>query len=150
MLYRLPTRSAMDAALPCTTDSGNRGAMALPSVLDEIDRLFDELVRRPWGAAARQLVPAQVRETADGWTVDLPVEGLRSDDIQVKVHGRQLTVGGRRQSTQARRQSGRWAQMREEQSWYRTIPLPADANPDDIEASVEGSTLSIHIGRRKR
>jgi HSP20 family protein len=124
--------------------------MALPSVLDEIDRLFDELVRRPWGATARPLVPAHVKETTEGWTIDLPVEGLRSADIQIKVQGRQLTVAGRRHSAQARRQSRGWAHTREEESWYRTIPLPADANPEDIEATVEGPTLSIRIGRRKK
>jgi HSP20 family protein len=120
--------------------------MPLPSVLDEIDRLFDELVRRPWGAAARQLVPAQLREVKNGWVVDLPVEGLRAADLKIEVHGRQLTVIGQRRNEQ----KGRWTQTQEEVAWYRTIALPAEANPDDVEATVEGSTLSIHIGRRKR
>ena len=124
--------------------------MPLPSVLDEIDRLFDELVRRPWGAAARQLVPVHFREVKDGWSVDLPVEGLDAADVKVEVHERQLTVSGQRRSGQERRQGGRWTHTQEQVSWYRTIPLPAEANPDDVEASVEGSTLSIHIGRRKR
>lgn len=124
--------------------------MPLPSVLDEIDRLFDELVHRPWGAAARQLVPAQFREVKDGWIVEIPVEGLRAADLKVEVHGRQLTVIGQRRNKQQERNKGRWTQTQEEVSWYRTIPLPAEANPDDVEASVEGSTLSIHIGRHKR
>jgi HSP20 family protein len=124
--------------------------MPLPSVLDEINRLFDELVRRPWGAASRQLVPVQLREVKDGWIVDLPTEGLHAADLKVEVHDRQLTVSGQHRSGQKRRQGQEWARMREEVSWYRTVPLPADANPDDVEASVEGSTLSIHIGRRKR
>ena len=124
--------------------------MALPSVLDEIDRLFDELIHRPWGGASRQLVPVQLREVSDGWVVDLPVEGLQARDLKVAVQDRQLTVTGQRRHEQARRQSGRWTQTQEAVSWYRTIPLPAEANPDDVEASVEGSTLSIHIGRRKR
>ena len=124
--------------------------MPLPSVLDEINRLFDELVRRPWGAASRQLVPVQLREVKDGWIVDLPVEGLRAADLKVEVHDRQLTVSGQRRSGEKRRQGQEWTHTREEVSWYRTVPLPVDANPDDVEASVEGSTLSIHIGRRKR
>jgi HSP20 family protein len=124
--------------------------MPLPSVLDEINRLFDELVRRPWGAASRQLVPVQLREVQDGWIVDLPVEGLRAADLKVEVHERQLTVSGQRRSGQQKRQGHGWTRTQEEVSWYRTVPLPVEANPDDVEASVEGSTLSIHIGRRKR
>jgi len=124
--------------------------MPLPSVLDEIDRLFDELVRRPWGTATRQVVPAQLREVKDGWVVDLPVEGLRAADLKVEVHGRQLTIIGQRRNEKQQQQKGRWTQTREEVASYRTIALPADADPDDVEATVEGSILSIHIGRRKR
>ncbi|HVO23126.1 MAG TPA: Hsp20/alpha crystallin family protein [Candidatus Margulisiibacteriota bacterium] len=124
--------------------------MPLPSVLDEINRLFDELVRRPWGAASRQLVPVQLREVKDGWIVDLPVEGVRATDLKVEVHDRQLTVSGQRRSGQQKRAGQGWTHTREEVSWYRTVPLPMDANPDDVEASMEGSTLTIHIGRRKR
>ena len=124
--------------------------MPLPSVLDEINRLFDELVRRPWGAAPRQLVPVQLREVKDGWIVDLPTEGLGAADLKVEVHDRRLTVSGQRRGGEKKREGKGWTQTREEVSWYRTVPLPVDANPDDVEASVEGSTLSIHIGRRKR
>ncbi len=70
--------------------------MPLPSVFDEIDRLFDELVRRPWGIASRRLVPAEIREVEDGWIVELPVEGVRAADLKVDVHGSQLTVAGHR------------------------------------------------------
>ena len=124
--------------------------MPLPSVLDEIDRLFDELIRRPWGATARQLVPAQLREVKDGWVVDLPVEGLRAADLKVEVRGRQLTVTGQRRSEAKQQHKGRWTQTQEEVSWYRTIALPAEADPDKVEATVEGTLLSIHVGRRKR
>jgi HSP20 family protein len=121
--------------------------MSLPSVLDEIDRLFDELVRRPWGSAARRVMPAQFHEVKDGWVVDVPVEGLRAADLKIEVHGRQLTVSGQRRNEQRQQQRGRWTQT--QVAWYRTVPLPAEANPDDVQATVEGSMLSIHIGRRK-
>jgi len=125
--------------------------MALPSVLDEIDRLFDELVHRPWAAASRQLVPVQLREVKNGWIVDVSVEGIRPADLKIEVHERQLTISGQRRSRpQLRHQGEEWTRRLAEVSWYRTIPLPVEANPDDVEASVEGATLSIHIGRRRR
>ncbi len=124
--------------------------MPLPSVLDEIDRLFDELVRRPWAAPSRQLVPAEFRDVKDGWVVDLPVEGLQGAELKVAVHDRQLTISGQRRHERKQRQGGGWTQTQAAVSWSRTLPLPAEADPDDIQASVQGSTLSIHIGRRKR
>ena len=108
------------------------------------------MIRRPWGATARQLVPVQLRDVKDGWVVDLPVEGLRAADLKVEVSGRQLTITGQGRSEAKQQHKGRWMQTQEEVSWYRTIPLPPEADPDKVEATVEGSVLSIHIGRRKR
>ena len=119
-------------------------------MLDEIDRLFDELVRRPWGGASRRLVPTEIREVEDGWIVVLPVEGLGAADLKVDVYGSQLTVTGHRRQ-QDRQPQGKmgWSHTHQEISLHRTINLPSGANPDAVEAKLEGSTLTIHIGRRK-
>ena len=122
--------------------------MPLPSVLDEIDRLFDELIRQPWGSN-RELVPAEVREIEDGWLVKLRVEGLTAADLQVHVRGTQLTISGQRREARERRGKASWTQTQQEITFHRTIALPAGADPDNIDAKVEDSTLSIHIRRRK-
>jgi HSP20 family protein len=123
--------------------------MPLPSVLDEIDRLFDELVRRPWGTAARQVVPAEVHEVNDGWTVKLPVEGLTAADLQVHMQGDHLSVTGHRRRARQRRGETGWTQTQQEIAIHRTIALPAGADPESIDAKIEGSTLTIHIRRRQ-
>ena len=123
--------------------------MPLPSLLDEIDRLFDELIHRPWGAAARELVPAHVREVQDGWIVELPVEGLRAADLKVMVSGRQLTVRGHQRRQREGLSGGRWTQAQHEVDFHRSMMLPGDADPDSVEASIEESTLSIRIRKRR-
>jgi HSP20 family molecular chaperone IbpA len=124
--------------------------MPLPSILDQIDQLFDELVHRPWGTAARQLVPAELREVKDGWVVELPVQGLRAADLTVQVEGRRLVIRGHRRHEQEQRHGEKgWSRTQQETSLHRTITLPTAADPDAIEASVEDSTLTIHIGRRE-
>ena len=130
--------------LPAAGD-GNRTSMSLPTVLDEIERLFDELVRRPWGAASRQLTPATFREVKDGWVVELPVEGLRAADLRVEVRGRVLTVLGYRHS-QAKTRA---VQARRDLVVYRTLTLPREVRPEDVEAAIEDSTLTIHVRRNR-
>ncbi len=122
--------------------------MPLPSVLDEIDRLFDELIRRPWGSN-RELVPAEVREVEDGWLVKLRVEGLTAADVQVQVRGNRLTISGQRHQARERRGKASWTQTQQQITFQRVLELPAGADPDNIDAKVEDSTLSIHIRRRK-
>lgn len=124
--------------------------MPLPSVLDEIDRLFDELIRRPWGKPARQVTPVDVRQVEDGWVVTLPVEGLSGQDLQVHVEGNCMTVSGHRRRSQERRHGKTgWSQTEQEYSLFRTIALPAGADPEHIDATIENSILSIHIRRWK-
>jgi HSP20 family protein len=123
--------------------------MALPSVIDEIDRLFDELVSRPWGSVAHQVVPVEMREVEDGWMVRLPVEGLTPADLQVHVQGNQLTISGRRRQAQERRGKTGWTHTQREVTFQRAIPLPVGADPENIDAKIENATLSIHVHRRK-
>jgi HSP20 family protein len=122
--------------------------MPLPSVLDEIDRLFDELVHRPWRGAGRQIVPAEMQEVDDGWIIRLPVPGMRASDLKVQVHGRQLTITGERQQQKARAGKTGWTRTQQAVTFKRTLTLPADVDPDNIEARIEDSTLNLHIRRR--
>jgi HSP20 family protein len=123
--------------------------MPLPSVLDEINRLFDEMIRRPWGAASRHLVPAELRQVKDGWVVQFPVEGMRAKDLQVEVHGQRLVITGQRQQEREQRHPTGWSRSEQAISFHRTVILPPDADLEDIDAKIEDSTLSIHIGRRR-
>jgi HSP20 family molecular chaperone IbpA len=123
--------------------------MALPTILDEIDRLFDELVSRPWGKP-RLLEPARFRAVEDGWIIELPAEGLHAKDLGVSVRGRQLTVSGQRHREQERRVGTTgWRRSEHDIAWHRSVMLPPDADPDSIEARIEDSTLILHIRRRQ-
>ncbi|MCK6554798.1 Hsp20/alpha crystallin family protein [Candidatus Binatia bacterium] len=122
--------------------------MALPSLVEEIDRLFDELVRRPW-SRLRQVAPMAVKAVEDGWLIEVPVSGLQASDIEVELHGRRLTIAGGRRTEHRERQGGRTtARARHAVSLLRTITLPVEVDPEGIEARVEGSTLIIHIRKR--
>jgi HSP20 family molecular chaperone IbpA len=122
--------------------------MALPSVVDQINRLFDELIRRPWGVLPRQVSPAAIRAVEDGWIVEIPVEGLRAEDLKVEVHGRRLTILGHHRSEQERRHgpSG-WSRSQQEHTMHQTVTLPAEADPEDLEVRIEGAQLTVHIRR---
>jgi len=120
--------------------------MPLPTVLDELDRLFDELIRRPWGGAARRLVPAQIRETEGGWGIELPVPHMRAGDLTIQVRGRQVSISGfRRTDRERKRGPGTWAEVRQETAFHQIVTLPAEVPPENITAEVNGTTLTIHV-----
>jgi len=65
--------------------------------------------------------------------------------VRVTVAGGRLTVDGQRRREQHRKHTARWNTV----SIHRVIPLPTEADPDRIEATVEGHALKIHLHRRK-
>ena len=121
--------------------------MALPSLLDEIDRLFDDLIHRRWGKAPRQLTPAVIQDTGDGWTIELVVTGLRATDLKVEAHGRQLTITGHR--ARQRSPHGGESAWRHEISLRQSIALPAEIDPDSVDAKLDGERLTIHARKRR-
>ncbi len=121
--------------------------MALPSVIDEVQRLFEELVHKPWGSAA-VLVPASVRESEDGWIVELPSQGLAAKDIRIQVRGGMLLVSGEKQIKKQSLQAQRFQRSAARVAFERTIPLPKGAAHPAIDAKVEGDTLILHLRRQ--
>lgn len=122
--------------------------MALPSVIDEVQRLFDELVHKPWGSSA-VLVPASVRESEDGWTIELPSQGLNAEDMRIQVRGATLLVSGQKQIHKKAIHAQRLRQSAARVAFERAISLPEGAAGAVVEAKVEGDTLTIHLHRQE-
>ncbi|GBD27735.1 hypothetical protein HRbin30_03090 [bacterium HR30] len=120
----------------------------LLSIMDQIDRLFDELVHRRWGTRAG-ITPAQVKTVEDGWEIEIPVPGLKAEEIDVHVSGRELWVRGvaRRQAEQ-RSTTGSWARLSRNVSLTRSFLLPYAVDPKDVDARLENGVLRIHIRGR--
>ncbi|MCX8072397.1 MAG: Hsp20/alpha crystallin family protein [Candidatus Binatia bacterium] len=121
----------------------------LLSISEQIDRLFDELVHRRWGTKTG-LTPAQVKTLEDGWQIEIPVPGLKAEEIDVHVAGRELWIRGvsSRQS-EHRAGVGSWARMSRNVSLTRYFLLPQTVDPADVDARLEDGVLKIHIRRRE-
>ena len=118
------------------------------SIVDQIDRLFDELVHRRWGTRAG-ITPAEVKTVEDGWEIEIPVPGLRAEDIDVHVSGRELWVrGAARRHAEQRSAAGSWARLSRNLSFTRSFLLPYAVDPNDVSARLEDGVLRIHIRRQ--
>lgn len=122
----------------------------LPSVADQIEKLFDELVHRRWGATTR-ILPAQVRTVPDGWEIEVPVPGMRAEEIEVQVSGRELWVRGASERRSERQwPQGLWARSARNVSFARSFLLPEAVDPSDVDARLEDGTLRVHVRRTRR
>ncbi len=115
--------------------------------MEQIDRLFDELVRRRWGTETR-IAPSRVREVADGWEIEIPVPDMAPEDLLVEVHGKELTVRGAKRSKRSRQLgSYGYARSARDVTFLRSFRLPEAVPAEAVEARLEDGCLRIHIRR---
>jgi HSP20 family molecular chaperone IbpA len=123
--------------------------MKVPKFIEEIDRLFEEMVRDPWSRT--QPAPARPRRADETHLeVHIPLFGGEPGDVAFAVEGQRLTVTLRRR--QSRRTAGTEGEMTADRSEQieRTFVLPEDSDVGSLEARFEGNTLRVRIELRRR
>jgi HSP20 family protein len=74
---------------------------------------------------------------------DLP--GINKDDVKVEVTQDTLTIQGERKREHEEQRRGFHRCERSYGSFYRSIPLPAGANPDAVRAQFNNGVLEVLI-----
>ena len=130
-----------------------------PSVLspfEEIERLFDEVMRRPF-SLFRSFVP-RLREEAEivSPAVDIYEEGddlvvkaelprINKEDIEVKITDDYLTISGEKKKEEKVEKKDYYRYERSYGSFSRTFRLPVDVQTDKAKAKFEKGVLEIRI-----
>ena len=118
---------------------------------NEVDRLFSRFLGDPgWGESAGGWAPdVDVEERDREISVRAEIPGLDPKDIHISVTGSLLTISGEKRETQEQRTGGQVLSEIRYGSFYRTVPLPETANPDDVEANYDQGVLSVRIGTKE-
>jgi HSP20 family molecular chaperone IbpA len=108
-----------------------------PKLIDEINRLFDELVREPWARPrSTPRVPAEQTQL----DIEMPISGGQLGDVSVAVEGRQLRVRASRREVARGGAGGGEIE--------RVFTLPEHHEVSGVEARFEGDTLHVHVRLR--
>lgn len=111
--------------------------MSRPKFIEEIDRLFEQLVRDPWARPHRP-PPSRAGETE--LALALPVRTSERQDVSVAIEGHRLVV-------RTRHGAGDPASSG---ATERIVALPADADVIGLEAQFENGTLHVRVRLRTR
>jgi HSP20 family protein len=112
------------------------------------------LVRDPWSAFERmgeqldglaRWPAVDVSEDGDAVTVRCDVPGPNAGNLDVRVTGNLLTVGGTRQDEWSDEKRGMRRQERVIGSFSRTIPLPDYVDAGKVEARYDKGTLTVTV-----
>jgi HSP20 family protein len=134
------------------TPRSSRGTPAEPSrdpfqtLRQEINDLFSSFSTFPSRAWSGDMSPRlDVSETDQELDIDAELPGFDEKDVEVTLAGDTLTIRGERQNGQEDKGKNYRLSERRWGSFTRTITLPFDADPNDVDAKFEKGVLHIAI-----
>ena len=139
-----------------------------------MDQLFEQSFVNPRAIAAlpSMAAPIDVRETNNGYEVDVSLPGVRPEDVELTVDQNSLTIRGRYsqqndhgdQAQQGQQDGGQQAQQsqrgrtrrhRQGHNWLsreivygefeRTVTFPRPIDPNNIQTKFENGILTITL-----
>ena len=84
-------------------------------------------------------------EKGDALVIKAELPGMSNDDIEVNIDNGKLTLSGERKSEKEVEEDKYYRRERTYGKFVRTFALPADADPDKIEAKFKDGVLIIEI-----
>ena len=127
----------------------NEPGLALPSLGNSfstmLDRFFDEAVR-----SNQNFIPSvDLKETDEGYEIDVNVPGMKKDDINVELDGNTLHISGEKQQKNEDKDKTYPRVESEYGYFHRSFNLPDSAKVDNIDAEYEDGVLKIHVPKDK-
>ncbi|MEN2986521.1 MAG: Hsp20/alpha crystallin family protein [Thermodesulfovibrionaceae bacterium] len=131
----------------------------LLSPFEEIDRLFDEFMKRPF-SLFRSLVPrlreevvspaVDIYEEGDDLVVKAELPGLKKEDIEVKLTDDYITISGEKKKEEKVEEKNYFRYERSYGSFSRTFRLPLEVQTDKAKAKFENGILEIRIPKTEQ
>jgi HSP20 family protein len=131
-----------------------RSRTTTPTTVDPLSRLFGGL--GPFGlfsnlgtgllGTTRQ--PAvDILDRGNEYEVRVELPGVAREDVEINVSEGSLEISA--ESTTEAEKADRGYYQREigTQSFFRSLPLPPEADPDNVEARLENGVLFVTLGK---
>jgi HSP20 family protein len=122
-------------------------------VQEEIERLFHELIRQPWGASSLPEVSSwqphcDMVETDQAIIVEVELPGVTRKDVHVEVEGDVLRITGERRAATERRGRHYHYTERRYGRFERQLRLPRSIDRDAIQARFHAGILTLTLPKR--
>ena len=116
------------------------------TALARLDDEFDDLVRRSFGTAQYQYVPAVEMSTeGNDVVITLELPGVDVDDIDIEVAEGRLTISGERRDTREETKGKVLVRELRYGGFRRTFQLPEGVTAEQVEAEADKGLLRVRV-----
>jgi HSP20 family protein len=122
--------------------SNDRALMSVPTTFQ---RLLDWPFTQVDQGLTELAPPIDVRETNDAYVVEIDLPGIESQDVEVLVEGRTLSVRGKFTKEAEREKDGWLLKERRTGDFVRAIALPGMIDTDGARSAFENGVLTITL-----
>lgn len=91
---------------------------------------------------------ADVRETKDGYRVELELPAVEREDMRIELRERTLHVSGERRFAEDKEDGRVHRRERRYGKFTRSFRLPADADPSAVRATAKDGVVTINVAKR--
>ena len=119
----------------------------------EVERLFDEIIQRPWGGAreARGWNPSMdLYETADAYVLEADLPGVKAEDVKVEVQNGDLVIQGQRSLDQSHSNEHFYIMERSSGFFVREMKLPESVDKQKIQTEFKDGVLRVVLPKSKK
>ena len=136
-----------------TSLSKTSGRSSQPSTRHEwgrpLRREMEDLLERFWGEGeglfGRGVPALNLSETENSVDVTMDLPGVKPEEIDIQVHGNQLTIRGERKEEQEEKGRTFHRVERSSGSFLRTVTLPCAVEESEAAAECREGILSVHL-----
>jgi HSP20 family protein len=111
------------------------------SLFQDFDRLFNDVA--PF-ANVSPAYPADLYETDEHVVFEMAVPGVKVEDLDISVEGKQLFVRGKLPTVEDINRRY-WVKTIPTGEFTRTVTLPNGVNTDNVEANVRDGVLRVSL-----
>ena len=119
----------------------------------EVDRLFDELIHRPWGIAREMQgwnPSIDLFETLEEFVLEADLPGVKGEDVKVEMEGKELILQGKRSFERSYSDGRVHYQERCCGDFVRRLLLPQAVDKDKIKAEFHDGVLRVFLPKIKQ
>ncbi len=118
----------------------------------ELDRLFDEIIHRPWGFSGELQAwnpSVDLYETAEAFVLEIDLPGVKGEEVKIDVEGNEVILKGKRSSERSRSGGRYHYHERQAGAFMRRMTLPQIVDKDRIEAVFSEGVLRVILPKLK-